>query len=639
MKQIYPSGPPRFPGDVPTFATRYACQAIPDSARCDDHDDCTQDSCQASGCVHAAASLCDDGMSCTSDVCSASECSHERRASCAEADDPFGTGTMYFGGPALGRKPLHVALMGYSGQHESMTLDAAREMLFGTSYPNLREQFLTSSHGAFTWTEGKTVGWLKPEDDPETFYREDLVDDFWPGEPGDPYFVAGSGRFLYTSLRFKGVRDPGTGLDVTLRANNAGGGTTEATNSNLDDWESFRVVEVSRKDGTLCSSDRLAFKTGSGHYLRDVDGQLSATGTSISDASTHFFARIVQKAEGNENTCVEDGDTIALSSVARADRAGRFVKRTAGGAIRTDGSTGSPLIIGRTHRSMAQLDRDLYSAMVRAGVNFADFDADGNGTVETDEFHLLVIEPNRTADLKAVWGQSRNPAAGFRPASSTVAINLFHSFVGESGPVLNLTAHELGHQLGADHYYGTQGGNQTLSVMGSSGELVQSFDAYHKMRLGWTMPRVVWPGSGGTEVLETMEARGSVELSKGKRPLLFVDATHFNRTTQRGEYFMLEYRNALDSESYDAALNTPGNRAPAGVALWHVEVRADGSVGLEHLAAPTTEWPAFTRGNWELWTADNGWVYPKFLDGAPAPFAFHVMDAGDGEQVRVQWHR
>jgi hypothetical protein len=66
-----------------------------DAAPCDDSNECTQDSCQAGGCLHDAAAAgtecMDDGNECTSDLCDAKTCTHPPLSGIPCADGSFCT--------------------------------------------------------------------------------------------------------------------------------------------------------------------------------------------------------------------------------------------------------------------------------------------------------------------------------------------------------------------------------------------------------------------------------------------------------------------------------------------------------------------------------------------------------------------
>jgi M6 family metalloprotease-like protein len=208
--------------------------------------------------------------------------------------------------------------------------------------------------------------------------------------------------------------------------------------------------------------------------------------------------------------------------------------------------------------------RMVLTAAATAGFNFAGFDTDGNGRVETNELGVLVINASPAG---ANCGQTRGHNALNANGKS---LALYPSFVDE-GVGFATIAHEFFHQLGTDHIYGNPRINSRYSSLAATcaGENFHEYfhaDAWHKMRLGWIEPRVVSTRApGGSAYLNAPQNFQTP--TEDKRPILLFDPA---RQSSAKEYFLLEYRRRTAGavNGYEASL-------PAeGLLVWWVRTAA-----------------------------------------------------------------
>jgi M6 family metalloprotease-like protein len=209
--------------------------------------------------------------------------------------------------------------------------------------------------------------------------------------------------------------------------------------------------------------------------------------------------------------------------------------------------------------------RMVLTAATTAGFNFAGFDTDGNGRVETNELGVLVVNASPAGSS---CGQTRSHNALNANGKN---LSLYPSFVDE-GVGFATIAHEFFHQLGTDHIYGNPRINSRYSSLAATcaNENLHEYfhaDAWHKMRLGWIEPRVVSTRApGGCAYLNAPQHFQAP--AEDKRPILLFDPA---RQSNGGkEYFLLEYRRrtAGTVNSYDASV-------PAkGLLVWWVRTAA-----------------------------------------------------------------
>jgi hypothetical protein len=132
--------------------------------------------------------------------------------------------------------------------------------------------------------------------------------------------------------------------------------------------------------------------------------------------------------------------------------------------------------------------------------------------------------------------------------------------------------HELFHTLGGIDLYGPWHGclamNEGLSLMAgvfaaSDDVDLIDLDAWHKMLVGWSEPRLVAMGRAGKAQLAAQHVARSAE-PVNNRPLLI-----YNEKRGMSEFFLLEYRTPYRL-GYDKTLTT------SGLIIWHIAYTAEG---------------------------------------------------------------
>jgi M6 family metalloprotease-like protein len=282
-------------------------------------------------------------------------------------------------------------------------------------------------------------------------------------------------------------------------------------------------------------------------------------------------------------------------------------------------------------------------AAANAGVNFADFDDNGDGKITNDELCVLVIE-NLNSDSAANRGS--DPGC-VRPDGSTVDVCLSYASAGHEASLMSM-AHELAHSLGTIDLYGANSQNFRYSLMSSTifgqPDVMETFqlDPWHKIQLGWVEPKIYSIDSPGAEIL------GAAELVHGDEPVILY-------STYRGpnEYYLLEYRtnNRPEGAGYDA--NVPGS----GLVIWHIKTDANKVPlvipnqtvpGGSDYAVFVNGAPNFQRGGGTPWPSSSGilstptaGVVPyalKWLDGLGGNMKVKVGSTLDnGNRLRISW--
>jgi len=172
--------------------------------------------------------------------------------------------------------------------------------------------------------------------------------------------------------------------------------------------------------------------------------------------------------------------------------------------------------------------------------------------------------------------------------------------------------HEMAHMLGAKDFYGIWGTGECLanrlSLMSCMGNQSAHLDAWHKMQLGWSSPRIFPLNSSGTTNLP------AAQRSLVTAPIILYD-------TNRGpdEFFLLEYRTRDITGSgggYDAGVFGDG------LVIWHVAHDADRHTPF----MATLAWPNAERDWYECIKCRSLFLGPGEAGKCPAdgmhdPFA------------------
>lgn len=227
-------------------------------------------------------------------------------------------------------------------------------------------------------------------------------------------------------------------------------------------------------------------------------------------------------------------------------------------------------------------------------VDFAAYDADGDGTLDSDELAIAFVIAGYDSSSSvnplpsgsyALWSHSWDfsSADGGLPVLDGVTVSDYIAMgekMGENGDSgfaavqnpLSTIVHELGHVLGLPDLYdsGDEGYSDysvdDLSLMGTGnwarvtdddGEteyVPTALDAWSRYRLGWVTPTVVTEGG-----VYRVSAEGSDD---GYTVLLIP-------TGRQGEYYLIENRTF---SGWDSGLAEDyGDYASGGLVIWHID--------------------------------------------------------------------
>jgi M6 family metalloprotease-like protein len=533
-----------------------------------------------------------------------------------EALANFHHGTM--GGGPRGERPLLALMLNYRDEPFRHTRTQTDALLFGPSAPNVRDYTREISHGRFAWSRG-SVELVDVLDDPETSGDEGSWALSWD---------SADRRVLYPYLEWI---DPSDDKPRYVGAENGGGaGTFVAPHAR--DWETFVLHDLD--GGDLENGDVVSFKTWGETWLREASSRLKGDAAASSFTSARFQ---IQKVSGDG--VIRAGDAVAIRSRSNGKFLGRDLQIT---SPRIDAST--TFTFGKGAPDMTRQTRQAVRAAAAAGFDFARYDRNGDGTLQPEELQILLIGSGRAV---VNGGATRGIGAIPIPGRALTIAGRQVCGMGEDVSISTIT-HELAHTLGTVDLYGASGLNQNLTLMGATifGGIDdrQTFhlDPWHRLRLGWTEPRVrMIGGAGGSAELVAPQA-GGITLTEAKRPLLLVDPERYDVRTRRGEYFLVEFR-ASSAGGYDA------NSGVRGVVVWQVSTTSDGGVEIiPSLTVPrgidasvnTFGAPSGTRGGRGTWSQSDGRISLRYRDGTDARIVLRVSALqSTGNGAYVEWSR
>jgi M6 family metalloprotease-like protein len=200
-----------------------------------------------------------------------------------------------------------------------------------------------------------------------------------------------------------------------------------------------------------------------------------------------------------------------------------------------------------------------------AGVNFADFDNDGDNTVDAVAIFHVGKGQESSGDPNDIWSHSYTLSSAYSQANRLYdgvyvdGYTVQPEFNNNTTDMVNVgvLCHEFGHSLGLPDYYdtdyevnGSQDGTGKWDIMGNGAYNNQSSTPAHhnalsKTELGWA-------------TMQTLSAQGVMQLAPIQSSLL---AYRINTTTDN-EYFLLENR---IKTGFDSAI--PGE----GLIIYHVD--------------------------------------------------------------------
>lgn len=287
--------------------------------------------------------------------------------------------------------------------------------------------------------------------------------------------------------------------------------------------------------------------------------------------------------------------------------------------------------------------------------NYRAYDADGDGVLRVEELAVLMVIPQNSP-----FGTVRPVAGRECPDWAPLVVDdvridsIAEAYIG-APPHAGVAAHELAHLLlgAGDMYFWffQPYAAGAYSLMDQSPSLPQHLDPFHKLRLGWLMPRIV--EETGWQNIDDVETNGEVYTLN--------DPLRGNK-----EYFVLE--NRWRGDSYDSG------RPDVGLGVWHVieDPAVYGSLPAP-LGAPVAEWNKVAAHDWArrairmirpvygppfndwvaLWDGSDpatgydllavdpnpNHVTLRWIDGAPGNFAVRrISPAGSRMNVLIESH-
>ncbi len=225
--------------------------------------------------------------------------------------------------------------------------------------------------------------------------------------------------------------------------------------------------------------------------------------------------------------------------------------------------------------------RKWWEAVTKADVSFdfASYDNDGDGVLDTKELGIVVVIPQNSA-----FGTVRVPASQQYPTWQPLVVDgvripLIAEVYAGSPPNLGAFAHEISHLLLdlPDMYFNffqpyAAGDYSLMDVCYIDSHL----DPFHKMHLGWLQPTVV--KASGKQTIYPVESSGEA--------YILMDPEHGSK-----EYYIVENRQR--SLMYDTHL------ADSGIAVWHI---MEDPTEYSTLPAPSgvsaTDWSTIAANDW-----------------------------------------
>lgn len=221
----------------------------------------------------------------------------------------------------------------------------------------------------------------------------------------------------------------------------------------------------------------------------------------------------------------------------------------------------------------AEFVRDAVNAADAAGINFADFDNDGNGTVDGVAVIHQGVGQEESGNTSDIWSHNWSlSSGGFNVTKDGKTVDAYTCQPEKSGSSMasiGVMCHEFGHNLGLPDFYDTDystggsyngTGNWDMMASGSyngspGGSKPAHHNAWSKIYLNWATPT-------------TISAAASISMTNSAQNAVFYKYT----TATTNEYYLLENRQLV---GFDAAL--PGH----GLIVYHV----DGSYISSHMNA------------------------------------------------------
>lgn len=205
------------------------------------------------------------------------------------------------------------------------------------------------------------------------------------------------------------------------------------------------------------------------------------------------------------------------------------------------------------------LVREAVDAAEAAGVDFSQYDGDGDGRVDVIEIIHSGRGAEESGNAADIWSHRWGLAAtGQQVTYDGKLINDYIIQAEKYGPTnitnIGVLVHEFGHALGLPDLYDTDYSSRGLGrwccmaggTWNNSGRTPAQFSAWCKKQLGWMAPSVL---------------TGSGSISNMDYSMNNPDAYQFN-TTVNNEYFLIENRRKTGWDQYIPA---------AGLCIYHID--------------------------------------------------------------------
>ena len=223
----------------------------------------------------------------------------------------------------------------------------------------------------------------------------------------------------------------------------------------------------------------------------------------------------------------------------------------------------------------SQIVKDALKAS-NAKVNFAQFDQNKDGTLSSEELHIVTIVAGGEASYgdtgKVVWGHMSSLFESEAPVLDGVKVGsyqagggytMFGEKHGDHMATVGIIAHEMGHDLGLPDLYDTDGSSEGVgihSLMGGGswtthdnqyeGAIPTHLDPWSKTVLGFIRPLEI-QNNGTYEVVNF----------KAEQPAVLK-----LKTTDESEYFLIENRQFTGFD-----LGLADQVVSPGIAIWHID--------------------------------------------------------------------
>jgi len=216
-------------------------------------------------------------------------------------------------------------------------------------------------------------------------------------------------------------------------------------------------------------------------------------------------------------------------------------------------------LANRNFSNAIPLVREAVDAAEAAGVDFSQYDGDGDGRVDVVEIIHSGRGAEESGNVADIWSHRwALSSAGLQVTYDGKQVNDYIMQAEKLGATnianIGVLVHEFGHALGLPDLYDTDGSSSGLGrwccmaggTWNNNGRTPAQFSAWCKAQLGWTTPTVL-EGTGNITGLNFSDAS---------------DEVYRINTPDPDEYFLLENRQKTGWDT-----NIPG----AGLVIYHID--------------------------------------------------------------------